>query len=183
MPDTATTPLASYLALPRETLLTRYAAWPDHVPTRLLELDDEQLDTAFVETSGLGRWPTRVLMGHLADCEIMYTFRMRKAVAEENPLLINIDPDAWVDSGMYGNENGGADKPVAGFVAVIHTMRTWTAEWLNTLKPDQWNRMALHPNDGPVSVENILAKAVWHIEHHSVYLQRKLDRLLGPENH
>ena len=172
-------PAGALRTLPTDQLLDAYKAWQDHIPRRLLDLDDEQLDTAFTESSGLGRWPARVLVGHLADCEIVYTHRFRRIVAEDNPILSTFDPDAMVDAGLYGNDKGGADKPVAAFVAVIHTTRTWTAEWLSTLDESAWDRSSLHPDTGPVSLKDALAHAVWHIEHHAQFLNRKLDRLLG----
>lgn len=178
---TETPHLSDFTDLPRRTLLEQYAAWAQHVPKRLLDLDDEQLDTAFRAESGLGRWPVRVLIGHLADCEIVYTFRMRRTASELNPVLANFDPDTFADAGLYGDANGGADKPVAGFVALIHTLRAWTTEWLSTLDDETWSRRALHPNDGDVDLHHIVAKAVWHVAHHGVYLDRKLNRLLGPE--
>jgi len=174
-------PLSSYLDLPRETLLNRYAGWADCVPTRILKLSDEQLDTAFVESAGIGRWPVRVLVGHLADCELVYSHRMRRVASEDNPTIVGFDPDAFVDAGLYGSDQGGADKPIGGFVAVIHTVRVWTVEWLNTLDEEAFARTGLHSEDGPVSIESLLAKAVWHTEHHAVYLNRKIDHMLGPE--
>jgi len=146
---------------------------------RRLGTHDEQLDAAFVESAGVGRWPCRVLVGHLADCELAYTHRMRRIVSEDNPLIGAFDPDAFVDAGLYGSESGGADKPVAGFVAIIHATRAWTGEWLKTLDDAAWSSNGLHPEDGPVSLKDVLAKAVWHIEHHGFYLRLKLDRLLG----
>ncbi len=175
------TPLSHYLELPRETLLNRYSGWAAHVPTRVLELEDEYLDTAFVESAGLGRWPARVLIGHLADCELVYTHRMRRVASEDNPTINGFDTDAMIDAGLYGNQSGGTDKPIGAYIAVIHTLRTWTAEWLSTLDDQAFERKGLHQEDGPVSIEGLLAKAVWHIEHHAVFLNRKVDHLLGPE--
>jgi hypothetical protein len=65
-------------------------------------------------------------------------------------------------------------------VAVIHTLRRWTAEWLATLSPEQLERKAMHPERGPESVRLMLVYTTWHIEHHARYLNAKVCRLLGP---
>lgn len=117
----------------------------------------------------------RVLLGHIADAELVFSHRMRRAVAEDHPVLAVFDENALIDSGMYH----GPACPMAGFVAVTHTLRTWTAEWMRTLTDAQWARTALHPERGELSVRMIANYATWHLEHHGWFLQRKLVRLLG----
>jgi len=70
---------------------------------------------------------------------------------------------------------------VGGAVAMIHTTRQWTGDWLLALRPQQFDRMALHPERGGESVKQMLAYATWHLEHHARYLACKLDRLVGKD--
>jgi hypothetical protein len=106
----------------------------------------------------------------------VYTHRMRRAVAEDSPVLSSWDENAFIDAGLYGDGR----QPVAGFVAVMHTLRRWTAEWLATLTPAQLARQALHPERGAESVRDMLVLAVWHLEHHARFLNAKVCRMLGP---
>jgi len=98
------------------------------------------------------------------------------SAAEENPVLGVWDENAFIDSGLYA----GGQYPVGGFVAVIHTLRRWTAEWLATLSPEQLDRKAMHPERGPQSVRTILSYTTWHLEHHARFLNAKICKLLGP---
>lgn len=164
------------LSLAREELIARYRQGLGSFDRRVVELSDEQMDQAFLPEAGVGRWPVRVLVGHVADAELAYTHRMRRAVAEENPVLSAWDVEAFIDAGLYADGR----QPVAGFIAVTHTMRRWTAEWLMTLEPEQFARQALHPERGAETVHQMLALAVWHLEHHARYLNAKICRLLGP---
>jgi hypothetical protein len=59
-------------------------------------------------------------------------------------------------------------------------MRMWSYQWLTGLSPEQFQRVALHPERGEQSVRTILSYAIWHLEHHARFLQMKLDRMLGP---
>lgn len=162
--------------LPDPELIARYRQGLSGLDSRLFELSDAQMDQAFLPDAGVGRWPVRVLMGHLADAELAYTHRMRRAVAEDQPVLAAWDENAFVDAGLYADGR----QPVAAFIAVIHTLRRWTAEWLATLAPEQMERLAMHPERGPESVRHMLALSVWHLEHHGRYLNAKICRMLGP---
>lgn len=179
--------LATFQAMSAPELSERFRLGTDRIERRLLELNDEQLDTFFRPEVGVGRWSCRVLMGHLADADLVFVHRMRRAVAEDRPILAVWDENAFIDAGVYSDEpppkgQGGKGHPVAGFVAVIHTLRMWHGEWLRTLTDEQWNRAALHPERGEQNVKLILTYATWHLENHAWYLSRKLAHFLGPAN-
>jgi hypothetical protein len=170
----------SILALSAADLIDRYAHGCDRFERRTLQLTDSQQDTAFRPEVGIGRWSCRILLGHIADAELVYTHRMRRAVAEESPVLAVWDENAFIDSGLYASATGGSNRPIAGSVALIHTVRLWTADWLRSLQPAGFERRALHPEAGPLTVHAILVTATWHLEHHAWFLSRKLEHLLGP---
>jgi hypothetical protein len=163
-------------ALPGGELVARYRQGLQQFDPRILELSDEQLDQAFLPDAGVGQWPVRVLVGHLADAELAVTHRMRRAVSEENPLLAVWDENAFIDAGLYA----GGQYPLGGFLAVIHTIRRWTAEWVATLTPEQLERKAMHPERGPLTVRAMVVMTTWHLEHHARYLNAKVCRMLGP---
>lgn len=155
-------------------LIAKYRLGVENFDRRVFELGDEQLDRAFLPDAGVGRWPVRVLLGHIADAEVAYTHRLRRAVAEDNPVVNPWDENAFIDSGLY------AGASVAGFVATIHTLRRWTAEWLATLTENQMQRKMLHTERGAITVHQVLVYATWHLEHHAEFLRKKLDKMLGP---
>ncbi len=179
------------LALDTHALIARYRRGIENFDRRIFFLDEEQLDIAFLPDSGVGRWPVRVLVGHLADADIASVHRMRRAVAEDHPVLAVWDEDAFVDAGVYGKasaaaragEGGSVEPstafPLAGFVAVIHTLRRWMSEWLLTLTPEQWERAAMHPQKGELTVRRMVAGDVWHMEHHAWFLNAKVEKMLG----
>lgn len=166
--------------LPRAELIDRYATGSSQLERRLLDLNDAQLDTYFRPEAQIGRWSCRVLVGHVADAELVQAHRMRRTVAEHKPVLALWDENAFVDEGLYAGEHGGRDRPVAGHVALIHTVRLWTSDWLRTLDNEAWARSCLHPEKGELTVHALVANTTWHLEHHAGYLSRKLAVLLGP---
>lgn len=159
-----------------EELLVRYLRGVDNFDPRVFDLTDEQTDRAFGPEEGVGRWSVRTLMGHLADAELVFTHRIRRIIAEDGPVLSLWDHDAFIDSPIYGAE---LRSPVAGFVAAVHTMRRWTAELLMSLTPEQWERTAMHPERGEVSVLDLVRYTTEHVEHHAGILRQKLNLMLG----
>mgnify|MGYP000198940524 CR=1 FL=1 len=178
------------LGLGNQDLISRFSIGVEGFDRRVVELTDSQVDTAFLPEAGVGRWPVRVLIGHLADAELVFVHRMRRAVAEDNPLLAVFDEQAFIDAGLYGSvatpqnppaqARPGPKPAVGGFIATIHTLRRWTTEWLSSLISTQWERGALHPERGPLTVRRIVEYDTWHLENHAWYLNRKIARFLGP---
>lgn len=178
--------------LPTFALIARYRRGIEAFDRRVFELSERELDTAFLPDAGVGLWPVRVLVGHVADADLAAVHRMRRAVAEENPLLADWDENAFIDANLYGNvhegyaDNAEGDRArvmqsLGGHMAVIHTLRQWVGQWLLTLTEEQLDRQAMHPVKGPVSVRRILAAYTHHLEHHATFLTRKLDKLVGPQ--
>lgn len=169
----------AFSPLTPEALLERYRLGVERFDPRVLKLDDAQLDTAFRPDAGVGRWPCRVLLGHLADAEVAFVHRLRKVAAEDRPILQPWDEDAFIDAGLYGTPQTGAKFPIGAFVAAIHTLRQWTAAWLPTLPEPAWTRTGLHTQRGEQSLRTIFTYDTWHLEHHAWYLNRKVARLTG----
>ncbi len=168
-------------------LLTRYARGVENFDRRIFELSEDQVDMAFLPEAGVGRWPIRVLLGHLADSELMQTTRIRRAIAEDAPLFSLWDENAFIDTGLYRGPINETPRSAltsppqtGGFVAVIHTLRKWTAETLTALESAGWSRRALHPERGEQTVRTLVEFTTWHLEHHAWYLNAKVERLLGP---
>ncbi|MBS0191174.1 MAG: DinB family protein [Phycisphaerales bacterium] len=174
---------AEIAALPTSEMLARYRRGVANYDPRVFSLDAEQMDRAFLPDAGVGRWSVRMLLAHLADAEIVFVHRMRRAVAEDRPVLAVWDENAFIDSGLYTlpREVTHSDPAslIGGHVAVLHTMRMWSFQWLSGLSPQQFERVALHPERGEQTVRTILSYAIWHVEHHARFLQKKCDLMLG----
>jgi len=180
-------PVPSYdelAALPTDELIARYALGVERIDKRVFELDDDLLDTAFLESAGVGKWPIRVLIGHLAECEILNAYRLRRIAAEDGPVFEGFDPDPYIDNGLYqvqpiGGTGDSARAACGAFVATIHTIRAWTHGWLQTVEDATWERKGLHTVRGEFTFRRMLGLATWHIEHHASFLPKKVDLLLG----
>ena len=171
---------ARFAALPTQELVARFRRGVENFDRRLFWLTDEQLDQAFLPDVGVGRWPTRVVLGHLADADLVAVHRMRRIFAEDQPMLAEWDENAFVDRNIYGLSQGvSGGGSVGAFVAIIHTLRQWTALWAASLSEQDLKRTGMHPTKGPQSIRDILALYTWHLEHHAAYVNAKIERFLG----
>lgn len=174
--------LDQYLAMTVPDLASRFAIGVEVMDQRVFKLRDEQLDMAFLPDAGVGRWPIRVLLGHLADAEMVLTHRMRCIAAQENPILHNWDENAFIDAGIYGTERTPPElrQPIGAYIATIYTLRKWTSDWLRSLAPTAWERKGLHTERGEMTLKTILTYDTWHLDHHAWFLNRKVAKLIGP---
>lgn len=179
----------AFLALPIPGTIERYRAGIGVFTKDLLQLADEDLDTCFRPEAGVGRWSIRMVVGHVADAELVNAFRFRKAVAEEGAVLANWDFEAFLDAGLYdgpataGDSSGKpaarSGQPLPAYLALIHAVRTTTAEWLGRLPGEAWSRVALHAERGPLTLHALVAGCAWHLEHHAWFVEAKARQLVG----
>ncbi len=180
---------AGLLAMGRGPLLERFRGCVECLDPRVFELTDEQLDMAFLADAGVGKWPVRVVLGHLAETEVVQTHRIRRTLVEERPIPSTWDEQVFVDSGIYGGGirpgfGGGAiAPPIGAFVAAVHTLRQWTAATLELVPEAALDRVAMHPEFGELRVREMVAFEVWHFEHHARFVNAKITRILGGEPH
>jgi hypothetical protein len=175
-------PLEAMEQLARPELLARFAVGVEWLDPRIFHLSDDQVDQAFLPDAGVGRWSVRALMSHLADAEMVLLGRIRTAIALDRPIVANFDEEAFLASDLYGPGASAQSQiraPVAGSVALLHTMRRWAIDWLGDLTESQLERSVLHPERGELTARRILAYDVWHLEHHIAICNRKVARLLG----
>lgn len=181
--------LELFESLPLLHLIERYRTASHVLDSRVLQLDDERLETEFEPAQEAGTWSCRTLLGHLTDADLVFATRMRRTVAEERPMLTLFDEHAFLRSGIYEptpqqipGSLAGPVVPAGGYVAMLHTLRRWSGQWLATLPEQAFDRTALHPERGEVTLRRLVEYATRHVEHHAWFLRRKLDLLCGPED-
>lgn len=177
------------MSMPIPELIERYRLGIDAIDPRAFELPASRADRAFDPGSGLGSWSCRMLMNHVADAEIVSVVRLRRAMAEEGPVLADWDHEAFLGSPLYGPGSGGRSNgggmaavlaPMGVLAATIYTARQWMAATFYQLDEPAWARTAMHPRRGPMTVREMAAHMVWHLEHHLAFLNAKVESMLGP---
>jgi len=173
----------AFAALDRPTLVGRLRLGVELLDPRLFQMEPEGLDRVWDPAEGVGTWSCRALVAHLMDAELVYGYRIRRTLAEDGPVLENFDEHAFIASPLYGapRPDGSAIvTPMGAMAASIHALRMTLGAVLYQLDDDEWDRRAMHPLDGPVTVHDLVVTHAWHLEHHAVYANAKVEKLLGP---
>lgn len=85
------------------------------------------------------KWCVLEILGHLADVEIIYGYRLRQMLADTKPVIAPIDQDAWARNLNY------LDSSPAELVAFYGLARYYNLRLLRSLKDSDFSKSAFHP--------------------------------------
>lgn len=135
---------------------TEIAVLPEALRTILRRLRPGQLDTPYRP----GGWTVRQLVHHLPDSHMNAYVRFRWALTEDRPLIKAYDEASWAEL------PDAASAPIDISLNLLDAVyRRWLA-LLERLDPALLRREFLHPESGPVTLEQMLGMYAWHGRHH-----------------
>jgi uncharacterized damage-inducible protein DinB len=103
-----------------------------------------------------GEWSVAEVLAHLLDVEIALGFRIRKAAAEPGAPIVPFDQDRWAEH--LGYRRVDPRRALAAWTA----LRGETVALARRLSPAQRAATGMHPEYGPLRVEQILAHLAEH---------------------
>lgn len=103
------------------------------------------------------KWCVLEVLGHLADVEIIYGYRLRQMLADTNPVIAPIDQDAWARNLNY------RDSPPSELVAFYGLGRHHNLRLLRSLRISDLSKSAFHPEiQGRVTVADLVERMARH---------------------
>ncbi|HEX5970392.1 MAG TPA: bacillithiol transferase BstA [Gemmatimonadaceae bacterium] len=177
MPDTSAAPDPRYpigradrrpvlTADERRSAIDALAAAPAGFRAAVRGLTDAQLDTPYRP----GGWTVRQLVHHVADSHLNAYTRFKLGLTEDNPTIKPYDQDAWVtlaDSTM----------PVAVSLDLLDALHARLVALLRTAPPDAFSRTIEHPENGPMTLDQMLGVYSWHGRHHAAHITTLRERM------
>lgn len=148
------------MGVDRPDLLERFRAGYADVETALAGATDADLDR---EPPG-GGWTARMVVHHLADSEATAYVRLRRLVAEDEPVILGYDEPEYARRLHY-------ERPIATSLAVLRAVRAASLELLESLTPAEWTRTGTHSESGPYSVERWLGIYAAHAHDHAAQIR------------
>ncbi len=145
----------------RSALLERYATGAGAVDAAVDRISDEELD----RRPPSGEWTAREIVHHLADSESMAYIRLRRLIAEDDPVIAGYDEPEWARRLHY-------EQPIEASLAVMRAVRVASHQLLTTLTDDEWARAGTHSESGPYSVDGWLAIYAEHSHEHAHQIRR-----------
>jgi hypothetical protein len=145
----------------RAELLARYRAGVDEVDAALAGADGADLDAVPSD----GGWTARMVIHHLADSESNSYLRVRKLLAEDDPMIQGYDQERFAQRLHY-------ERPAETSLAVFRAVRASTAELLDGLGDEDWSRAGTHSESGPYSMDDWLEIYAAHAFDHADQIRR-----------
>jgi hypothetical protein len=129
-------------------------------PSRLSDLAKKMGPSGMERSYAPGKWSARVILCHLADCEVAFAFRFRQALAEPNHVIQPFDQDAWARS--YASSNLSGTAAIDAFSA----LRRWNLALLKNLPQATFSKPVTHPERGSMTFKILLETMAGHDLNH-----------------
>jgi len=105
-----------------------------------------------------GKWSVREIIAHLADCEIVFGFRLRQTLSEKSPVIQPFDQGAWAERyEIY-------DLPSA--MALFTAVRGWNVKLLHGTSDAERKLSVTHPERGTMTLWTIVETMAGHDINH-----------------
>jgi hypothetical protein len=110
-----------------------------------------------------GKWSARQIVCHLADCEIVFAFRLRQAMAQDHHVIQPFDQDRWAM--LY--DPCDADTALAVFTEV----RRWNVRIISCMSPADMEKKLTHPERGEMTVQVVVETMAGHDLNHLAQIE------------
>ena len=148
----------------RKALISRYRNGHHAVMQALDGLREDELDR-----SASDEWTPRMIAHHLADSEMTSAIRLRRLIAEDGPVITGYDE---VEFAMKLT----SDRPIEPSLEAMRWARESTAQILERLSEEDWQRAGTHSESGPYTVEDWLTIYANHGHDHAKQIERSRGR-------
>jgi hypothetical protein len=114
------------------------------------------------------KWSLREIAAHLADCEVVFSFRLRQTLAapldQPHAIIQPFDQDAWAK-----RYEAYQFEPA---MALFQAARNWNLLYLNTVSQEDRHRRTTHPERGTMSFWTIVETMAGHDINHLQQIER-----------
>jgi hypothetical protein len=113
------------------------------------------------------KWCILEILGHLADIEIVYAYRLRQMLADKKPVIAPMDQDEWARNLGY------METPPAELIALYGLNRHANLRLLQRLKPGDLEKSAFHPESkNDITVAELVERMGAHGASHLAQIEK-----------
>jgi hypothetical protein len=145
----------------RASLIERYRTGMAALEGALAGITEEELDRPQPD----GEWTVRQIVHHLADGETMSYTRLRRLVADDEPVIQGYDEPLFAQRLHY-------DRPIASSLAVTAAVREASLELMSVMTPAEWAKTGTHTEHPSYSVDLWLELYADHPHDHADQIRR-----------
>jgi uncharacterized damage-inducible protein DinB len=105
-----------------------------------------------------GKWSAREIVCHLADCELVFAFRLRQTLSEDAHMIQPFDQEKWA-------ANYSACETLDA-LTTFGVVRNWNMTLLRGLSPQAHSKAVTHPERGSMTFGTIVETMAGHDMNH-----------------
>jgi len=143
---------------------TILAATPGEIGRLMLAIGADKENSALAP----GKWSPAEIVAHLADCELVFGFRLRQTLAEDSPVIQPFDQEKW--SRTY------TGVPAKQALEVFTALRGWNLRLIELALPEAAERPVTHPERGAMTFLTIVETMAGHDLNHLGQLKKLSTR-------
>lgn len=114
------------------------------------------------------KWSPAEIIAHLADAEIVASYRVRAILGAPGTAIAAYDQDAWAGAGHY------AERDVHACLEQFRVLRAGNLALYKTLTPEQWKLRGIHAERGEESVGRLVQMMAGHDINHLEQIEQIL---------
>ncbi len=150
-----------YTEVERAAFIERLVAQPAAMAAAVSGLSADQLNSPY----RVGGWTIRQLVHHVADSHVHMYIRVKLALSADEPLINAYDQDAWAQMADVT-----AVSPLVS-LSIMATIHERVVATFRSLSQTDFERGLMHPENGRMTVEQVLATYAWHGDHHIAHIR------------
>jgi hypothetical protein len=116
-----------------------------------------------------GKWSIVEIVAHLAEDELVTSWRYRQMIETPGCALAGFDQNLWERLGQYGAWS------IEGALAMFRLLREANLRLLQHLTPEQWEASGVHAERGRLTVRDLAS----HMAGHDLNHIEQIRRILG----
>ena len=106
------------------------------------------------------KWSIQEILGHLADTEVVYGWRLRLMLAEPGQVIQPYDQDVWASALAYKKQ------PVGKLLEQVRVLREANLRLVKSVPRKYWNRYGMHLERGKETVGRTVVLLAGHDVNH-----------------
>jgi len=113
------------------------------------------------------RWSMLECLCHVSDFEAILSDRIKRTIAEDNPLIFNADQDLYRKRLFYDR------RAPLNEIAVFSSSRKQMIEIVSHLDTGDFRRTCIHNEIGRMTLSEWIVRICGHAEHHFAFMDEK----------
>jgi hypothetical protein len=145
----------------------------ERAPAEIRSLVAPLADADLKKTYRQGGWTVRQVVHHVPDSHMNAYIRIKLALTENAPSITAYNEARWA-------ELPDVSGPVGLSLDLLDALHRRWVTLLRALPAEDFLKIYVHPELGPVHLYEALALYAWHGRHHAAHIRTALERGVRP---